>query len=485
MEERKPLDGYVRVSQVAGRSGDRFQSPGQQRDSITAWAKANGVTIAKIHEDLDRSGGTMDRPGMNEALRRVDEGISGGLVVARLDRFARTVVGGLLTIRRLHDKGARVVSVAESLDPATPMGRAMLGLLLIMAEWQRDQADEHLAAAQYRATSAGRFPGKPAFGYARTNKGLTIVDEPAAEIVRQIFRARAGGVGWRKITDDLSKGHIRTPLGRRLWAPSTVQGIVRSEAPLGVFVGPRGLRVEDAWPAIVDRDLWDAANAIHGTRDNSRSYQDRLFAGIVRCAGCRLVLARAVNNTGFVSYACQTRGCPVRPTIGAALLDGHVAQVIDDRLARIAMEPETPAVDDEAERLEIGRASAVRELEAWRDDTELRTVLGNVDWREGMLARARARDSAEADLASFRARHGLFITETLPDGGSLSLELLPWEARREVVDALLHSVWVRRSEKRGAAATRHVDHRLRVVWRDDPDLPALASRTSEVGPLQW
>jgi DNA invertase Pin-like site-specific DNA recombinase len=155
-----PLDGYIRVSQVAGRKGDRFQSPGAQRSSIEGWAKAHGVKIAMIHEDLDRSGGTMDRPGMNEALRRIEAGASGGLVVARLDRFARTVIGGLTTIHDLHDRGARVVSVAENLDPATPMGRAMLGLLLIMAEWQRDQANEHLAAAQIRAAGASRRRGQ-------------------------------------------------------------------------------------------------------------------------------------------------------------------------------------------------------------------------------------------------------------------------------------------------------------------------------------
>lgn len=480
------MDGYVRVSQVAGRSGERFQSPGAQRDAIEGWAKAHGVTIAAWHEDLDRSGGTMDRPGMNLALERVAAGKTSGVVVAKLDRFARTVVGGLTTIQQLHDRGARVVSVAESIDPATPVGRAMLGLLLIMAEWQRDQADEALAGAQVRATAAGRFPGKPAFGYAKTDEGLTVIDQRAARIVRRIFAERASGVGWRKIADELTSDGVRTPLGRKRWAPSTVQGIIRSEAPLGVFVGPRGLRVEEAWPAIVDPSTWRMANAVRGTRDDSRQYNDRLVAGIARCAGCRTVMTRAVNPEGFVSYGCPTRGCPVHAVIGAHLLDAHMTNVIDERLAKFALEPRPTDDGGERDRLVAARDAAARELEDWRDDVGLRAALGDHDWREGMLARARARDDAEAELGESDAKTGVMELAALPAGGVGSLSGMPWDLQRLVVERLLHSVWVRRSAKRGAAATRHVPDRVRVVWRDDADRPAFPSRSGgELGPVEW
>lgn len=479
------MDGYIRVSQVAGRAGERFQSPSTQRDAIRAWAKANGVRIGKIHEDLDRSGGTMDRPGMNEALRRIESGASTGIVVARLDRFARTVIGGLTTIEALTQRDARVVSVAESIDPATPIGRAMLGLLLVMAAWQRDQADEALAGAQRRAASAGRFAGKPAFGYARTSDGLTVVDEEAATVVRRIFAERAAGVGWRKIADDLTAEGVPTPLGRDRWAMTTVVGIVQSESYLGVFTGPRGLRVEDAWPAIVGRDVWERANSVRGFRDNERRHQDRLFAGVARCAGCRMVLVRAVNPHGFVSYGCPTRGCEVHSVIGAHLLDGHVAELVDERLGRIALEPRGDDDGGEADRLAAAAQAAAREFEAWRDDVGMRQVIGDGDYREGLFARARARDDAEVALAELRARGGLAYIG-MPKDRTVQLADLGWEDRRRVVEALVHSVWVRRSRHQGGAATRHVGERLRVVWADDVDRPAFPTRNGPVlGPVQW
>src|SRR4051812_13416292 len=85
------LDGYVRVSRVSGRGGENFISPDQQRKAIERWARDNGVTIGSWHEDLDESGGSLDRPGFLAALERVESGASGGLVVAYLSRFARSV----------------------------------------------------------------------------------------------------------------------------------------------------------------------------------------------------------------------------------------------------------------------------------------------------------------------------------------------------------------------------------------------------------
>lgn len=481
----RPLDGYIRVSQVAGRKGDRFQSPKAQRDAIEGWARAHGVRIAAWHEDLDRSGGTMDRPGMNAARARIASGATGGIVVARLDRFARSLLGGLATITELHDKGARVVSVAENVDPATPMGRALLGLILLMAQLYLDQADEGLGAAQLRAASAGRFPGRPSYGYARDGDGLTVVDEQAATVVRRVFRARAGGTGWRAIADQLIGDRILTPAGRDRWAPSTVQGIIRSEASLGVFVGPRGLRVEDAWPAIVDRELWEAANRVRGARDASRRYHDRLFAGLARCASCRLVLARTVNPEGFVSYGCTTRGCKARTSVGAGILDEHVGHLVDERLARLTLQARPTDYGGEADRLARARDAAVAELEVWRDDVGLRAGLGDHDWREGLLARARARDDAEAGLADYRASRGLERVADVPDGVVPRLEDLAWKARREIVEALVHSVWVRRSSVRGIRARQHVGDRLLVVWRDDPRPPELPGAGAQLAPLEW
>ena len=101
------LDGYVRVSRVAGRSGDAFISPGEQKERVRAWAKSQGHSIAKWHE-VDQPGSKADRPGLNAAMRRIESGASAGLVVARLDRFGRSVQdsANLLARIRAAERGA-------------------------------------------------------------------------------------------------------------------------------------------------------------------------------------------------------------------------------------------------------------------------------------------------------------------------------------------------------------------------------------------
>jgi hypothetical protein len=62
------LDGYVRVSQVQGRSGERFMSPVVQREQIERWAQLRGAFIGHLFEELDESGGRSDRPLLSASV---------------------------------------------------------------------------------------------------------------------------------------------------------------------------------------------------------------------------------------------------------------------------------------------------------------------------------------------------------------------------------------------------------------------------------
>jgi hypothetical protein len=99
------LDGYVRVSQVQGRSGERFMSPVVQREQIERWAELRGAFIGHVFEELDESGGRRDRALLMQAVKRVERGESDGLVVAYLSRFGRSHLDGLTTIDRITKAG--------------------------------------------------------------------------------------------------------------------------------------------------------------------------------------------------------------------------------------------------------------------------------------------------------------------------------------------------------------------------------------------
>src|SRR5205814_8023485 len=98
--QRRTADGYIRVSRRAGREGESFISPEVQRKKISDWAKLHEVEILQWWEEIDQSGAKLARPMFQQALTRCEAGETGGIVVARLDRFARSAVDALTSIRR-------------------------------------------------------------------------------------------------------------------------------------------------------------------------------------------------------------------------------------------------------------------------------------------------------------------------------------------------------------------------------------------------
>ena len=101
--------GYVRVSKVAGREGESFIRPTEQRRSIAACAARKGVQIVTYLEELDESGGSNKRPKWQEAIRQVEQGEVGAVVVWNLSRFSRNLVHAKQAVERLGDVPRYVV----------------------------------------------------------------------------------------------------------------------------------------------------------------------------------------------------------------------------------------------------------------------------------------------------------------------------------------------------------------------------------------
>src|SRR3990170_3762805 len=120
MIPRVRLVAYVRVSAVRGREGPSFVSPAVQRDSMLALSRARNWEIAEVIEDLDQPGSRYDRPGFQRALGMIEHDEADGLIVSRLDRFARSLVDALRAIERINRAGGELISVAENFDTTTP-----------------------------------------------------------------------------------------------------------------------------------------------------------------------------------------------------------------------------------------------------------------------------------------------------------------------------------------------------------------------------
>ena len=186
------LDGYVRVSRVGGREGPTFISPTVQRERIESWAKASGHEIVAWHEDLDQPGSRLARPGLTRAMERVEGGESQGIVVARLDRFGRSVVHLAGLIERLRAAGGALFAVNEGIDTRGATGKLVADILGAIAEWELVRIRDNWASARSAAASRGVYLAEAPVGYRKTDAGSLEPNEWAGA-VEEVFRRRAGG----------------------------------------------------------------------------------------------------------------------------------------------------------------------------------------------------------------------------------------------------------------------------------------------------
>jgi site-specific DNA recombinase len=448
------LDGYTRVSRVNGREGDSFISPDVQREKIAGYAKALGHRIVDWHEDLNQSGGRDDRPGLLAALERVERGETAGIAVAKLDRFARSQRGALEALGRLEAAGGVLISVEDSLDTSTPMGRAMRQILFVFAELELERRREDFKTSRRRAVEkrgihiASRVPS----GYRKRPDGRLQVHKRDAAAIRKAYQQRAAGVSWSKIADMLSEKRVESPYGASTWTLSATKKLVGNRVYLGEARSGEYVNA-DAHEPIVSRAEWDAAQ---GARAPTPTVTEGLLlSGLVRCAGCRYLMRTDKMTDGkgerLSFYRCRKRHpggvCPAPASTLARVLDPLVEEVF---LREIA-DPQGPFA--EASQL----LAVIEEAQKQLDDAEHElgeymavsvTGVGRAAYQDGLDARVGAVEEARRELAEARQRSALAATVKLTPGELVEAwpELTVPE-RREVLAATLDCVVVSQGRK--------------------------------------
>jgi site-specific DNA recombinase len=479
-------DGYIRVSRRGGREGESFISPDVQRQRIAKWANANDVEIVQWWEEIDQSGAKLERPMFQEALARCERGETGGIVVAKLDRFARSAVDALDSIRRLNAAGARLVSVEDGFDGSTPMGRFAIGILTMIAELELERIKESWATAITRAVDRGiHISSRPPTGYVRDKDKRLVAVEPAASAIKEVFRRRALGASWAELADYLEEQGVETPRGSAHWSKTGVSGLIKNPAYLGQARSGSIVK-ENAHEALVTRAEFDAAQSITKSllkpRDGSLAEQ-AMLGGLARCAGCGHTL-KITGNTDRKSgerypiYYCTGRyaagPCPSRAAARASLIDayveGHVLDALSKEDGLLAQAVDASEALDEAAR---AVAEAEHELDLFIANPKLLTLIGEEKFFEGVEARQRVLDEMRETFADLRKQSTL--ADELADGDLLKAwPTLTVQDKRRLFHGLLDRVVVSRARGRGKNANP-VSERTQIVLRgnvllgDNPD----------------
>jgi DNA invertase Pin-like site-specific DNA recombinase len=191
---------YCRVSTEHQRDGASLPA---QRDAVAAWCEAHGYELAGVFEDVaSGSSPVSKRPGLMAALGAVVEHRASKLVVVKLDRAFRSLMGQMGLVATLERSGANLVSLAgegtEGSDPTAVLLRNVMGSF---SEFEREVGKQRTATAMAQLRKQGRWPSRAPFGFEVVG-GFLQPDQNWAKVV-EAFELRSQGARWAVVCDKL------------------------------------------------------------------------------------------------------------------------------------------------------------------------------------------------------------------------------------------------------------------------------------------
>jgi DNA invertase Pin-like site-specific DNA recombinase len=431
------LDGYIRVSQVAGREGESFISPDVQRDEIEGWVAHHGPRLGEVFEELNQSGGRDDRPKLMRAIERVECGESNGLIVAKLDRFGRSLLDGLRAIQRIEEAGGTFVSVQDGLDLTTPTGKLVLQILLSISEWELARIKANWEVAIERAIARGVYTSQVPIGYRRGPGGRLQVDPGRGAIVREIFAQRISGKSRREIAEGLNELGLKTATG----GPFNDGGIAvilanpayRGEARKRKYRNPA------AHQPLVDPATWQKCQVLDRA---PRRRLESLLAGIIRCGSCgRMMAAQRPSGVAMVRfnvYRCGSEKgqCSAPAHARGEELDPLIEEFVFKHCRIAARKGDAAAL----RRCEQAVAAAEAELAAYRDEPLVLSTIGVESFAAGLACRHQLLEERQLELT--QARRAATPARIDLEALEKSWPALSWDERREALRDVIDLVVV-------------------------------------------
>ncbi len=313
---------YTRKSSEEGLEQD-FNSLAAQREACEAYIasqKSEGwESLPDFYDDGGFSGGTLERPALQQLLGAIDAGRIDVVVVYKVDRLTRSLTDFAKLIERFDTHGVSVVAVTQPFNTTTSMGRLTLNVLLSFAQFEREITGERIRDKIAASKQKGMWMGGVVpLGYDLGERAL-IVNDAEAHTVRLIFERYRDLGAVRLVQDSLNRDGIRTKrrisrngnvTGGQPFSRGALYAILRNRLYLGEITH-QGESYPGQHDAIVARELFDAVQDQLDARGpqiaRARSPQKSLLAGKVFDAdGHRLSPSHArKGGRRYRYYVCQ------------------------------------------------------------------------------------------------------------------------------------------------------------------------------------
>jgi site-specific DNA recombinase len=340
---------YTRKSSEDGLEME-FNSLDAQREACAAYiASQRGEGWAQVDDRYDDggvSGGTLDRPALKRLVADIEAGRIDIVVVYKIDRLSRSMLDFLKLVESFEHHGVTFVSVTQSFNTQSAMGRMTLNMLVTFAQFEREVIGERIRDKVAASRKKGMWMGGWApLGYEVRDRKL-IIHEADAERVRSIFKRFVQLKSATLLARELVVAGAKNRYGHLL-----DKGVLYRLLNNRVYIGDavhKGIAYPGEHEAIIDRKLWDQAHAILKQSPRKRAASTRaqtpaLLKGLLFGPDGAAMSPTHTRKGGrlyryYISQSVMKRGtnaCPVRQVPAA-----EIERIVLDQIRSLLQTPE-------------------------------------------------------------------------------------------------------------------------------------------------
>lgn len=312
----------------------------QQIDAAKAYAAECGIEIIDTYADRAVSGRSDRRPEFQRMLKDAEKGHFGYVIAWKSNRMGRNMMQSMVNEAILAEHGVKCLYTEEDFDDSAAGRFALRSMMNVDQFYSENLAEDIKRGMEYNASQC-MVTGAVPFGYTIGKDKRLEIDEPRAEIVREIFRRYVAGDAAIDIARDLNARGLKTQRGGD-WNKGSFHRMLHNERYTGVYIF-QDLRVDGGIPQIIDKGLFVMAQEKMQKKKNPeknpvrRSSADYLLTGKLFCGlcGAHMIGLSGTSKTKKVShyYVCadkrRKRTCQ-KKNVRRDVLERTVAQAIRD-----------------------------------------------------------------------------------------------------------------------------------------------------------
>lgn len=317
MNEINKVALYVRVSTTS--QMEEGYSIEEQKAKLESYCDIKDWHVYKVYTDGGFSGSTTERPALEQLIKDAQNKLFDTVLVYKLDRLSRSQKDTLYLIEDIFLKNKiEFVSLLENFDTSTPFGRAVIGLLSVFAQLEREQIKERMQLGKLGRAKSGKSMmwAKTSYGYDyNKDTGTMTVNEYEALAVKEIYSSYLAGMSITKLRDKINDEYPKQPA----WSYRTIRGILANPVYCGLNQY-KGQTFQGTHKAIISLDDFEQTQRELAKRQqtakelsNPRPFQAKyMLSGLTQCGYCHAPLKvilgqKRKDGTRFKRYECYQR----------------------------------------------------------------------------------------------------------------------------------------------------------------------------------